>query len=108
MSEKLNFASQSLHTLTEIAELLRVSPKTVYYWVSRSEIPYLKVGRHLRFNPHQVLSHFAPRGEHGGPASCSHCEHALAFRSRAWSLKNRGENCWFLTKGIGNGHYQTT
>jgi excisionase family DNA binding protein len=60
MSDKaLIVNSPSLLTLKEVACLLQVSPKTVYYWVNRSEIPYVKVGRHLRFNYQGVLDFFA-------------------------------------------------
>lgn len=48
----------TLCNLDEISRFLGVSPKTVYYWVSRHEIPYVKVGRHLRFQPSEVLGFF--------------------------------------------------
>jgi len=44
-----------LVTPKEIALYLKVSPKSVYYWVARNEIPYLRVGRHLRFDLSQVI-----------------------------------------------------
>ena len=47
-----------LYTIKELADLLRVSPKTIYYWSRRREIPYVKVGRHLRFVPHEVIEFF--------------------------------------------------
>lgn len=50
--------SARLYGLNEIAQFLRVSPKTVYYWVSRHEIPYLKVGRHVRFQVPEVVEFF--------------------------------------------------
>ena len=50
---------RSLLTVIETADLLKVSRKTIYYWVSRHEIPFLKVGKHLRFNPIEVVEFFA-------------------------------------------------
>lgn len=57
-----------LVTIEEIARTLKVSTKTVRYWRSRNEIPYLKVGRHLRFEPQKVLSHFEKTTEENKPA----------------------------------------
>ena len=41
-------------TVAEIANRLRVSRHTIYSWVSQKRIPYLKVGRLLRFDLHVV------------------------------------------------------
>lgn len=43
---------------SELAKRLQVPKQTVYHWVHRREIPYLKVGRHLRFDYEDVLNHF--------------------------------------------------
>jgi excisionase family DNA binding protein len=49
-----------LLTLRELAAFLNVPKKTLYYWVSRREIPFLRIGpRHLRFDRGDVLRHFA-------------------------------------------------
>ncbi len=45
-------------TVQELANLLRVSPKTVYHWVLRNEIPFLRCGKHLRFNCKRVIERF--------------------------------------------------
>jgi len=37
-------------TAEELAEILQVDKATIYEWVKAKEIPYLKVGRFLRFN----------------------------------------------------------
>lgn len=39
-----------------VARFLGVSPSTIYYWVGRREIPYFKVGRHLRFRISAVVA----------------------------------------------------
>lgn len=57
----------TLLTLDELANFLKVSPHTIYYWVSRYEIPYVKMGRHLRFNPQDVMQHFNRKTEEKRP-----------------------------------------
>lgn len=39
-----------LLTLPEVAELLRVTPRAIYYLVHGRKIPHLKLGRSLRFD----------------------------------------------------------
>ncbi len=42
-------------TVDDVAELLGVSPKTVYGWVSAKTIPHLKIGHGLlRFIPSDI------------------------------------------------------
>lgn len=75
-------------TLDEVARYLHVSRKTVYYWVGRAEIPFVRVGRHLRFDPGAVMRHFSMKTEHEDPAiSCANERAVLKSRSGAWSLK---------------------
>lgn len=50
--------SKTLLSIEEMAAELQVSTKTIYYWVGRFEIPFLKIGRHLRFQPDVVLQFF--------------------------------------------------
>ena len=59
----LNYATRRLPvpvllTVDELAAFHKVSPHTIYYWVSRSEIPALRLGKHLRFDRDRVLAHF--------------------------------------------------
>ena len=42
-------------TAEELAATLQVDKATVYEWVKANKIPYLKVGRFLRFNLQAVL-----------------------------------------------------
>lgn len=56
-----SIVSTPLLNLREMSHLLSVSKKTLYYWVSRNEVPYLKIGRHLRFDYQAVLDFFADR-----------------------------------------------
>ncbi|HAR43454.1 MAG TPA: hypothetical protein DCS07_12620 [Bdellovibrionales bacterium] len=56
-------ATDSLRLLTpkELGAELQVSVGTIYYWVCRNEIPFIKVGRHLRFRLPEVIECFAKR-----------------------------------------------
>ena len=38
----------------EIAAYLKVAPRTIEDWVYRRKIPFLKVGRAVRFDAHEV------------------------------------------------------
>jgi excisionase family DNA binding protein len=58
-------ASMELLTLDELAQKLRLSPNTLYYYVSRHEIPVLRIGKHLRFRLTDVVAYFeAKTAEH--------------------------------------------
>jgi len=47
--------TQTYLTVQELADQIRVSPKTLYGWVSRGKIPYMKFGqRVLRFNKEKI------------------------------------------------------
>jgi len=43
-----------LLTVTEVAEWLSVSPKTVYRWVHEEHVPHLKLGRVVRFDQKDI------------------------------------------------------
>jgi excisionase family DNA binding protein len=43
-------------TVEEVAELLRVSPRSVYDWVSQGAIPFRKAGRRTIFLLEEVLN----------------------------------------------------
>jgi excisionase family DNA binding protein len=43
-------------TLKEVAELLKVKPRTVYAWVSDNRIPYERKGSLLRFRLDAVVA----------------------------------------------------
>jgi excisionase family DNA binding protein len=55
-----------LLTPGDLAQHLKVPIATVYYWVHRKEIPFIKVGRHLRFELIEVLQSFRERTEDKG------------------------------------------
>jgi len=47
-----------LYTIKDLSDYLKVSPKTLYFWVSGKRIPYIKVGRHVRFKPEEIMEFF--------------------------------------------------
>lgn len=57
MNQVTNVAGR-LFGVEELAHVLGVSAKTIYYWVERREIPFLKIGRHLRFQLEDVIHFF--------------------------------------------------
>lgn len=42
--------NRKLLKISELSDILKVSIHTIYYWVNKKEIPYYKIGRHLRFS----------------------------------------------------------
>jgi excisionase family DNA binding protein len=52
-----------LLTLPEVAEILRVSPKTVRRMAARQRIPCVRFGRALRFFPGDILAWLSARRE---------------------------------------------
>jgi excisionase family DNA binding protein len=78
---------QRMLTLLEMALYLRVSKKTLYYWVNRREIPFIKVGRHLRFDATEVLVFFREK-TFGSPRTCPFP--AILVEAPPRSLKTRG------------------
>jgi excisionase family DNA binding protein len=42
----------------ELSTKLNVPVNTIYYWVSKDEIPYIKMGKHNRFDYQAVLDFF--------------------------------------------------
>lgn len=58
-----------LVTPGELSQLLKVSLKTIYYWVERNEIPFTKIGRHLRFEPNEVIQFFREKTRKSRPYS---------------------------------------
>lgn len=43
-----------LLTVEEIAELFQASTSTIYRWVHKREIPFVKLGGKLRFSPDEI------------------------------------------------------
>jgi excisionase family DNA binding protein len=58
----------------ELAKCLKVSNAAVYQWVARGTIPYLRIGKIIRFNPEDIGEWLkakrvaATKAPGGGPA----------------------------------------
>lgn len=52
-----------LLTVSDVAVFLQVHEKTVYDWVARGQIPCVRLGHRLRFDPHDVLRWLSARKE---------------------------------------------
>ena len=76
----------ALLTVFELAEKLRVTKNTIYYWSNRNEIPYLKIGKHLRFVFEDVLRSFRDRMQPELPA-CKAKPSRIKPSLRSGSLK---------------------
>ena len=84
---KIIQAERLLSTPSEMAEQLKVSVNTIYYWVARHEIPFMRIGKHLRFSPNEVLGFFAKKVEES--SSCFHGElFVYKDKSRSLTTKN--------------------
>ncbi len=55
---------ENFWTVTETAHFLKVSPKTIYDWVHKREIPFHKIKRLLRFKPSEIEKWLAENGGH--------------------------------------------
>ncbi len=49
-----NLLLEKLWTVEDLAGYLKVSVKTIYDWVHKRSIPFIKVKRLLRFRPSEI------------------------------------------------------
>jgi len=56
----MNDSSAKFLSVQEAAEFLRVSPRTIYGFVSQRQIPYRKVGRRVLFLESELLEWTKP------------------------------------------------
>lgn len=88
MSEKDQTPIKGLINTSQLAEFFGVPVSTVYFWTSNKKIPYLKIGKSLRFDPQKVIEHFNNLNQLEKPS----CE-LRTLRSKKGttrSLKTRG------------------
>ncbi len=52
--EKNTLPFKKLLNVIQVANLLNVKPWTIRAWVSQKKIPYVKVGRLVRFRPEDI------------------------------------------------------
>ena len=60
----LVFENLDFLTVVELADKLKLKPKTLYNWVSAELIPYVKIGRLVRFVPSEIEKWLAEKGGH--------------------------------------------
>lgn len=102
--------SNRLLTVEELSQELQVPIATVYFWVHRGDVPYIKVGRHLRFERDAVVRAFKQKTEDRHPAcrlpvSLVEMEALYGRTSSRRSLKKKRD--WNLAetkKGVSNGN----
>jgi hypothetical protein len=49
---KTNF--EHLWTIDDMADFCRVKPSVVKYWVYNNAVPFIKLGKQIRFNPDDI------------------------------------------------------
>lgn len=54
---------EPLLTVPEVADLLRLKPKTVYEWVGKGRLPCFRLGGRIRFSRSEVLRWLAAQKE---------------------------------------------
>ena len=50
----MNLKIEQLWTIEDVANYCRVKASIVKYWVHNREIPFVKLGKQLRFNPEDI------------------------------------------------------
>jgi len=56
-SDKAVSVCPTLISIDELASLLRLQKGTIYNWVYRRKIPYVKVGRLVRFDLNEIAKY---------------------------------------------------
>ncbi|MCP4603459.1 MAG: helix-turn-helix domain-containing protein [Proteobacteria bacterium] len=51
-----------LWTPKDLADYLSVKESVVRYWVRNQEVPHIRIGRHVRFDPEDILEWIAAKG----------------------------------------------
>jgi len=48
--------TEQLWTIEDVAEFLQVKPSVVKYWIYNDTIPYIKLGKYVRFESSEVIT----------------------------------------------------
>jgi excisionase family DNA binding protein len=54
---------EDLLTLKQAATFMKIKPRTLYDWVSRRSVPFLRAGRSLRFSKPVLINWMKERAE---------------------------------------------
>ena len=52
----MNTATEKLWTIEDVAEFFQVKVSVVKYWLYNLNLPYIKLGKHRRFDPEDVMT----------------------------------------------------
>ena len=55
----------SLLTIQELSEALKISERTIRQWIHENYIPYIKLGHSVRFDEKQITTWLAKRSRAG-------------------------------------------
>ncbi len=50
----MNKHNEKLLTIEDVAEFLQVKPSVVKYWIYNRDIPFIKLGRYIRFDHNEI------------------------------------------------------
>lgn len=50
----MNTATEKLWTIEDVAEFFQVKVSVVKYWLYNLSLPYIKLGKHRRFDPNDL------------------------------------------------------
>ncbi len=89
---------KELMTVKELANLLNVSTHTIYYWISRNEIPYIQCGKHKRFCAKTVIDYFTNQTKEKNPSNPLDVD---VFKEDYYG--NSGSSLTFEDQGMGCG-----
>jgi excisionase family DNA binding protein len=63
-AETKQFVENSLWTIEDLSEFLKLPVKTLYTWVSQKRLPHLKLGNRLRFRQKEIEKWLNRKGGH--------------------------------------------
>ena len=90
-----------LLTVRQVAHELQVPISSIYYWISRSEIPHLKVGRHCRFVLSEVIDWFRKKNKGVRPCQAT----GTKLKGLVSSLKTENASREVSQEGESHGNY---
>lgn len=76
---------KKLLSVIELSKILNIPVATIYYKVHRRELPFIKIGRHLRFDLDEVIKFF--REETSKNDSCAKFEFDIGDGSGSLKLE---------------------
>lgn len=86
---KPDIATESLITIQKLSEQIEIPVGTIYYYVQRHEIPFIRIGRHLRFDLSEVLAYFREQTTQSKDSCLPHWRRTKSKLIR--SLKTKAE-----------------